>query len=51
MLLFFVGCLTIDVDTCQDILAVADMFGLEDIVEICSEYLQANISVYNCVGM
>lgn len=47
---FSLGCIKVDVDTCQEILAMADMLGIDDVVDICSEFLIENITPYNCVG-
>uniref|UniRef100_A0A2C9JVG8 BTB domain-containing protein n=1 Tax=Biomphalaria glabrata TaxID=6526 RepID=A0A2C9JVG8_BIOGL len=47
----YTGLVKVDVDTCQDLLALADMLGVEDVVEICSQFLIDNISPQNCVGI
>ncbi|CAL1540852.1 unnamed protein product [Lymnaea stagnalis] len=47
----YTGFVKVDVDTCQDLLAMADMLGVDDVVDICSHFLIENISPFNCIGI
>ncbi|CAG5135227.1 unnamed protein product [Candidula unifasciata] len=47
----YTGLVRVDINTCQDLLSVADMLGVDDIVEICSEFLLEHMSPQNCVGI
>ncbi|XP_005098953.1 actin-binding protein IPP [Aplysia californica] len=47
----YTGSVKVDTDTCQDLLAVADMLGIEDVIDICCQFLIDNMSPHNCVGI
>ena len=44
------GCVEITSDNVQEVLAGADMLGLEGVVEACCNYLQQQLHPANCIG-
>ena len=37
-------------DICQDLLAVADMLGLSDVLEVCCDFLKHQLHPSNAIG-
>ena len=37
-------------DICQDLLAVADMLGLSDVLEVCCDFLKNQLHPSNAIG-
>ena len=44
------GSIKVDTSTCLDLLTAADMFGIQEAVDICSQFLLEHIDSQNCVG-
>ncbi|XP_051553986.1 actin-binding protein IPP-like isoform X1 [Myxocyprinus asiaticus] len=53
MLLEFIytGSIGVTVDTVQELMVAADMLQLNEVVEICGEFLRAHMDPSNCVGI
>ncbi len=47
---FISGEVQLDEDTCQDLLAAADMLGLSDVLEACCGFLEGQLHPSNCIG-
>ncbi|RUS78504.1 hypothetical protein EGW08_013751 [Elysia chlorotica] len=45
------GVVSVSAETCQDLLSAADMLGIEDVVDICSQFLIESLEPCNCVGI
>ncbi|GFN94185.1 actin-binding protein ipp [Plakobranchus ocellatus] len=51
MRFIYTGVVTVNAETCQDLLSAADMLGIEDVVDICSQFLIENLIPCNCIGI
>ncbi|KAK3583237.1 hypothetical protein CHS0354_015417 [Potamilus streckersoni] len=47
----YTGELEVNEDTCEDLLAAADMFSLTDVVTVCSMFLKDRLQPHNCLGI
>ncbi|KAK3773789.1 hypothetical protein RRG08_010998 [Elysia crispata] len=51
MKFIYTGMVSVNAETCQDLLSAADMLGIDDVVDICSQFLIESLVPCNCVGI